>query len=214
MRIGSLISLTAAIGLVAVGAPGLPTGQAKAASFNCAEAASKTEIAICADPNLSQLDSAVGLYYAQRLALDASLRQIQRGWLKARDIGCGRDRDCLRRFMTAEIGWLRGGDPPSALPRSVGVCALTTISRRGSRLQGDPGSGSAIEEANGAMQISYDQIPQIDASRRGDPVMVCLASVPRDCPPGDDRGKVYAVANLRTLGAWAQPDSEHGCGGA
>jgi hypothetical protein len=116
--------------------------------------------------------------------------------------------------MTAEISWLRGGDPPSALPQSVGVCALTTISRRGSRLQGDPGSGSAIEEANGAMQVSYDQIPQIDASRRGDPVIVCLASVPRGCPPGDDRGKVYAVTNLRTLGAWAQPDAEHGCGGA
>lgn len=44
--------------------------------------------------------------------------------------------------------------------------------------------------------------------------MVCLAVLPEDCPPGDDRGKVYASADLRTLMAWASPDAEHLCGGA
>ena len=45
-------------------------------------------------------------------------------------------------------------------------------------------------------------------------VLVCLVALPQDCPPGDDRGKTYAAANLRTLGAWSAADSEHMCGGA
>jgi len=200
----------------AVAGPPSPTGgRAEAASFNCALAASRTEIAICSDGGLSSLDAAIGVAYQQRLALDPALRQIQRGWLKARNMGCGKDRDCLRRLMNYELGWLRSGAlPSSALPRNVGSCALTRVSRVASRLEGDPGSGSAIEEANGAMQISYDEIAAVDASRRGDPVLVCLVGLPRDCPPGDDRGKTYAAANLRTLGAWSAADSEHMCGGA
>ena len=67
----------------------------------------------------------------------------------------------------------------------------------------DYGSGSAVLEANGAMQVFYDQILDIDQSRAGDPALVCLIDLPHDCPPGDDRGKVYGVANLRTLGAWS-----------
>jgi uncharacterized protein YecT (DUF1311 family) len=217
MRIGTLASLVAAGALaLAVAGPPSPTGgRAEAASFNCALAASRTEIAICGDPGLSSLDSAIGVAYQQRLALDPALRQIQRGWLKARDVGCGRDRGCLRAFMSSELAMLRsGGRPSGRIPISVGSCGLSTVKLVGSRLEGSPGSGSAIGETDGAMQISYDEIPQIDASRRGDPVLVCLASLPSDCPPGDDRGKVYAAANLRTLGAWSAPDSEHSCGGA
>ena len=163
---------------------------AHAASFNCNQAAAPAEFAICGDPQLSQLDSAIGVAYGQRLALDPSIRQIQRGWLKARNVGCGKDRGCLLRLMNYELGWLRaGGRPGPALPKSVGVCSLTTVSRVGSRLEGDPGSGSAIEEANGAMQVSYDEIAAVNASRRGDPALVCLVGLPSDCPPGDDRGK-------------------------
>jgi uncharacterized protein len=192
-----------------------PHGSARAASFNCNQAAAPSEFAICGDPQLSQLDSAIGVAYGQRLALDPSIRQIQRGWLKARNIGCGKDRDCLRRLMNYELSWLRsGGRPSAALPRSVGACSLTTVTRVGNRLEGDAGSGSAIEEANGAMQVSYDEIGSVNASRRGDPALVCLVGLPSNCPPGDDRGKTYAAANLRTLGAWAAPDAEHMCGGA
>jgi uncharacterized protein YecT (DUF1311 family) len=215
MRIGTITSLAASVALALTIGPAPPSGAARAASFNCAQAASKTELAICGDAGLSSLDSAIGLAYAQRLSLEPGVRQIQRGWLKARDTGCGRDRGCLRAFMVSELGWLRsGGRLPSRVPTAIGACALTTVSRVGYRLDGDPGSGSAIEEANRLIQISYDQIPQIDASRRGDPVLICLVSLPQDCPPGDDRGKVYAGANLRTLGAWTAPDSEHSCGGA
>ena len=52
------------------------------------------------------------------------------------------------------------------------------------------------------------------ASRPGDVVRVCLVSIPRPCPPGDKRGRVYKTTNLRTHGEWTLPDSEHSCGGA
>jgi len=216
MRIGTLPSLAAAAALaLAIGSPQLTPSPARAASFNCAQASTPAELAICNDPSLSSLDSSVGVAYAQRLALDPGLRQIQRAWLKARDVGCGKDRGCLRAFMVSELGWLRGaGRPPASIPRRPGDCTLTSVKRVDHRLEGDPQSGSAIEEADGLIQVSYEDIPPIDASRRGDPVLVCLVSLPQDCPPGDDRGKVYSATNLRTGESWEAPDSQHSCGGA
>ena len=100
-----------------------------------------------------------------------------------------------------------------ALPTEIGECSETTIEDIGYRL-GDPDSGSAISYANGGGQVSYDTIPEIHRSRIGDPVRLCLVSLPEDCPPGDDRGKVYSVTNLRTGESWEAPDSQHSCGGA
>src|SRR5262249_6344684 len=158
-------------------------------------AASKTEHAICGDAQLSALDGQIGLAYQQRLALAPATRQVQRGWLRARDAGCEGDRDCLRRVMSAQLPWLRAGNPRlSRTPTLVGTCELTTISKVDHRFEGEVGSGSYVEEAHGPGQVSYDEIPSITASRRGDPVLVCLAALPEDCPPGDDRGKVYAAA--------------------
>ena len=82
------------------------------------------------------------------------------------------------------------------------------------RLDSVPDSGSAVSFANKAYQVSYDTLPAIQRSRVGDPALLCLVSIPRGCPPGDDRGRVYAAANLRTLGAWSAADAEHMCGGA
>jgi hypothetical protein len=99
------------------------------------------------------------------------------------------------------------------LPTQIGECSQTTIEDIGYRL-GDPDSGSAISYANGGVQVSYDTIPEIHRSQIGDPVRLCLVSVPEDCPPGDDRGKVYSATNLRTGESWEAPDSQHSCGGA
>ena len=99
------------------------------------------------------------------------------------------------------------------LPTEIGACSETTIKDIGYRL-GDPDSGSAISYANGGGQVSYDTIPEIHRSRVGDPVRLCLVSIPEDCPPGDDRGKVYSATNLRTGESWEAPDSQHSCGGA
>jgi hypothetical protein len=117
---------------------------------------------------------------------------------------------------------LADGGPAAAapLPTRIGQCSRTAISRIGQRLEDAstgrpiPGSGSAVQFANGGYQVSYDEIPQIARSRPGDPVRICLVSVPRNCPPGDARGRVYKTTNLRTRQSWTLPDSEHMCGGA
>jgi hypothetical protein len=101
----------------------------------------------------------------------------------------------------------------AGLPAEIGQCSETTIEEIGYRL-GDPDSGSAISYANGGVQVSYDTIPEIHRSRVGDTVKLCLVSVPEDCPPGDDRGKIYSATNLRTGESWEAPDSQHSCGGA
>jgi hypothetical protein len=120
------------------------------------------------------------------------------------------------------VSSLASGDPAAAapLPTRIGQCSRTAISRIEQRLEGAstgrpiPGSGSAVRFANGGYQVSYDEIPQIMRSRPGDPVRICLVSLPKNCPPGDRRGRVYKTINLRTRGSWTLPDSEHSCGGA
>ena len=57
-------------------------------------------------------------------------------------------------------------------------------------------------------------VAAIEQSKKGDPVRMCLVSIPHPCPKGDDRGRVYKTTNLRTHKSWSLPDSEHMCGGA
>ena len=102
------------------------------------------------------------------------------------------------------------------LPVRVGACSETTISFIGGRLEGDDRfeSGTAVQFDNGGVQISYDRVDGAANSRIGDPVRICLASIPEGCPPGDDRGRIYVTTNLRTGASWEMPDSSHMCGGA
>jgi hypothetical protein len=112
---------------------------------------------------------------------------------------------------------LAAADP---LPTQIGQCTNTTIKDVTTRLVDGgtnkpiPGSGSAIDFANGGYQVSYDTIPEITQSRAGDAVTMCLVSIPRGCPPGDKRGITYKTTNLRTHSSWTLPDAEHMCGGA
>lgn len=102
------------------------------------------------------------------------------------------------------------------LPTQVGACSQSTISFIGGRLEGDNNfeTGTAIEFDNGGVQISYDREEGVVNSRIGDPVRICLVSIPEGCPPGDDRGRDYVTTNLRTGSSWEMPDSAHMCGGA
>lgn len=108
-------------------------------------------------------------------------------------------------------------DPPPVRP---GTCAYTHVRMVTQRLEDGstrrviPGSGSAVTFANGLYQVSYDQVPAVNQSRRGDPVYICLIRLPSNCPPGDDRGRVYTTTNLRTMASWTLPDAQHMCGGA
>ena len=101
----------------------------------------------------------------------------------------------------------------AALPSAVGQCGETAITTIGYRLE-NPDSGSVVQYANGLIQISYDVIAEIHRSRVGDKVKICLVSIPQNCPPGNDRGKIYRATNLRSGESWEAPDSQHSCGGA
>jgi len=103
---------------------------------------------------------------------------------------------------------------PAAPLANVEDCENTVIKVLSTRLEGVSDSGSAVTYGNGIYGVSYDVIPELAKSRTGDPIKLCLAEVPRNCPPGDDRGRSYAATNLRTGSKWELPDSEHSCGGA
>lgn len=112
--------------------------------------------------------------------------------------------------------------PAPGIPTRVAQCTVTKIvaitTRFGEELKPPANdmdsSGSAVGYANEGRQISYSYIAPLAKSRIGDEVLVCLVSIPKDCPPGDDRGKVYSATNLRTKGSWLLPDAQHMCGGA
>ena len=128
----------------------------------------------------------------------------------------------MKLCLLAELISLTVASPALAdgMPKRVGQCVTTTVRKVETRLTDGAanrpvlGSGSAIEFEDGGYQVSYDQERAVDRSRPGDPVQLCLVAVPENCPPGDERGRMYRATNLRTHGAWTLPDSEHSCGGA
>jgi uncharacterized protein YecT (DUF1311 family) len=193
-----------------------------AQSFNCRDAKRADEVLICQDAQLSSLDEQLaGLYAKQRQRLDGAQRQTfqdnQRVWLRQRT-DCGRDRNCVANLYEERIKKLT---VDVALPAAVGDCVATTISaigdRFGERLREAPAAnttGTGISFSNGAYQVSYEWEAAVARSRKGDQVRMCLASIPRKCPPGDERGRKYTTTNLRTGEAWTLPDSQHMCGGA
>lgn len=104
----------------------------------------------------------------------------------------------------------------TAQPKNVGDCQASTITSITGRF-GEPNdfsSGMSITYDDVIYNVSYESEAPVTRSRVGDPVRVCLASIPTNCPEGDYRGKMYKVTNLRTNESWELPDSEHGCGGA
>ena len=99
--------------------------------------------------------------------------------------------------------------------RRVGQCEVARIKRIMGRITPRPdSSGTGIAYSDGVYGVSYQFVAGIARSRVGDRVRVCLVSVPKNCPPGDNRGKFYSARNLRTGAQWNLPDAEHMCGGA
>ena len=76
--------------------------------------------------------------------------------------------------------------------------------------------GSVAERAfgSGLSGLSCAFNTEVANARVDDPARTCLVSVPKGCPKGDDRGKVYTTTNLRTQESWTLADSQHLCGGA
>lgn len=106
------------------------------------------------------------------------------------------------------------------LPNRIGECRETRIVRITTRLmewptrRPIPDTGSAVFLRNGGYQVSHWEVDEINRSRAGDRVLMCLVSVPEDCPPGDNRGRIYRTTNLRTGENWTLPDDTRVCGGA
>jgi uncharacterized protein len=89
---------------------------AHAASFACAKAGNAAEKAVCADEQLSRLDSDLGKAYARAVtatADPAALRSAQRAWLKERD-ACGADQACLRQSYERRLSDIAGSGTTAA----------------------------------------------------------------------------------------------------
>ena len=230
--------------LAAIAAVAPQVAQAAQPGFDCRLARTPDELAICADDRLSALDAigAAGFDIARRRPGTGVLIGAVQRLLLAR-IACQADKLCIfdRQMETLRLyqqwripvaipAWadayraqLASGAPAAGgeLPQRVGDCVVTAIAGIADRfgkplapLNGDFDPGTAVRFENGGSQVSYDREATIERSQVGDRVRMCLVKVPVNCPPGDDRGKVYTTTNLRTGEAWSLPDSQHECGGA
>jgi hypothetical protein len=109
----------------------------------------------------------------------------------------------------------------SLLPGKVGECADTTITSITDRYGADltpPGSkngsdkGTIVRFSNSGVQVSLEKERAIARSQIFDKVNMCLVSVPKDCPAGDIRGRVYRTTNLRTGESWNLANDVRSCG--
>lgn len=91
------------------------TQQQTKPSFDCAKASTPTEIAICSDGSLSELDAQVATEYRSIMGRAAgeqaqSLLGSQRLWIRERS-ACGPDVTCLRQSMEARLAALPNISP-------------------------------------------------------------------------------------------------------
>jgi uncharacterized protein len=91
--------------LVALGAS-LLASTATAASFNCSNAATPTEKAICGDKYLSKLDGQMGTIY-KKASTHANIKHEQHDWINHRNRNCGADEDCLYNMTKKRISSLK-----------------------------------------------------------------------------------------------------------
>ena len=132
----------------------------------------------------------------------------------------GKSMKLLIAAMTAFFGLSAFAVTPNdPLPTEVLSCGGSKVAKIMGRLQGDANleTGAHVILNNGGMTVAYQDdisLTAIRNTRIGDHVLVCLVNITKNCPKGDDRGKVYTITNLRTLESWTLPDSQHSCGGA
>jgi uncharacterized protein len=93
-------------GVLAIG------GAAHAASFDCTKAAAPDEIAICANPGLSNLDTVMATLYGVRMEIPmlmgakGAAQDEQRAWLATRAT-CGGNVACLQSAYQSRIAVLQ-----------------------------------------------------------------------------------------------------------
>lgn len=196
-----------------------------ATSFDCKKATTNVERMICRDGILAMSDGDMGekLWFMKRELTAQQWAEVihsQRTWLHKRN-ACG-DSKCVetayeRRSRELDQIWDARAQYLRRNVSRVGECDETAIEWIGPRLQesqGDPPAGTSIRFDDAVRQVSYNRELAVLSSRVGDPARVCLIEIPKGCPRGDNRGRVYRVTNLRTGKTWELPDSSHECGGA
>jgi uncharacterized protein len=212
---------------------------ADSASFNCANARSKDEIAICKDPVLSDIDYLIGKAFEEYKPEFKTKREVARAFLADRSI-CGSDAACIAAVQARTIETYGGGPPwinlfaeslmgknatsYASKPLSTdklerpGQCAKTKITNVTTRF-GEPvdysnaDAGTTIEFENGSRQVSYGR-EGLYGVKIGQLAVVCMMSKLHDCPEGDDRGTLLLAFDLETGTQWVLTDTQHMCGGA
>ena len=213
-------------------------------SFDCAKAKLPDEKAICANADLSALDVDLNAGYQATITALGKKKaaNLNRTILRQRK-ACKANASCiaktgqsaLRVFMLAAPAFKPAVELTSESEPDYntwkkhfkpGDCTLSTITELGPRLCEPDASGNCPANApfddsgntigvkTGLYGVSYDRITALERSKIGDIVLLCLKSLPTDCPKDDDRGYWWAWENLRTKGKWELPDSQHMCGGA
>ncbi|MEI8179923.1 hypothetical protein, partial [Aestuariivirga sp.] len=105
------------------------------------------------------------------------------------------------------------------MPQRFGDCVKTKISTVTTRF-GEPvtdlntDEGTSVEYDNGGRVVSYGRDQGLFGAKVGQRVVMCLLTIPYDCPDGDDRGRLYYTLDIDTKGEWILTDTQHMCGGA
>ena len=134
----------------------------------------------------------------------------------------------LGSLILAADGLSAGSAKAHAPTQVIGTCRFTTVESKRFRMAPSPGdagykpsdsplgkevlisltNGIGVYAGDGdAFILSNDFAP-------GHSVKVCLLSVPKNCPPGDQRGKTYSLTDQQTRRSLKGIDSWHLCGGA
>ncbi|WP_421692691.1 lysozyme inhibitor LprI family protein [Aestuariivirga sp.] len=213
-----------------------------APSFDCSRATAADEVAICSDPELSKLDSLIADAYQTYQPDYQPKEEVGRLLLRDR-ASCGSDKLCIATAQWNALQTF-GGDAPWAQamavdgiakraalasedasafskepPTKPAECRKTHMmditTRFGNPLTPDnTDQGISITYDNGSFVYSYERGHAFDGIISGQAAVLCLITVPYDCPAGDVRGRVYYTLNLATKRSWVSSDTEHGCGGA
>jgi len=126
-----------------------PAPRARAASFDCAKAATPTEKLICGDPQLSQLDGQTAQAYQRALerALDPDkLRAEERAWLRTERKACGDDA-CLKKVYAQRLAALAATPGPENALGQVPVESVPADGRSGGAFKLAPVLDKAKGEA-------------------------------------------------------------------
>jgi uncharacterized protein len=191
---------------------------AQAVSLDCAKAVAVEERAVCDDPLLSRLDSALDesrpdspLAWGKKFSADPEWLMKAARFLIAQRRACGAERSCLiatyagaiegyamaqaNIALPKEVDALviaNGNEPPSlSAPTRPGQCAPTRVAE----ITSLPFS-TTIHFTNGVAQELYLTPAAIEA-RPGDDVVMCLIPIPVICGQGNDYAS-YLTTNLRT----------------